>query len=245
MQSSKFRTAENQLRFSEQHCHVWVDNSPVCTKIIDLDFNLQFMSVAGIDVLGIGDVTEYYGKPYPFDFYPQSFCDEMHKSLIIAFKTGRAIKHEAAVRDIAGNELWFHSTITPISEDEKITYFMVVSIDTTSQNFDRRELEQLNLDLEAKVLQRTEELEKLNNQLHQQTETDFLTQLPNRLAFERRFGETIAISERNSQNLSLLMLDIDADAKKLVSVLHYNGDPINASFVVDAVLEEIAKGRAA
>jgi len=43
----------------------------------------------------------------------------------------------------------------------------------------------------------------------------------------------------------LLINDIEADQTKLVSLLHYNGMPINSGFVVDKVLEEIAKGRAA
>jgi 2-oxoglutarate ferredoxin oxidoreductase subunit alpha len=50
---------------------------------------------------------------------------------------------------------------------------------------------------------------------------------------------------RDAQLRSLLMLDIDADPAKLVSLLHYNGMPINAGFVVSRVLEEISKGRAA
>ncbi len=50
---------------------------------------------------------------------------------------------------------------------------------------------------------------------------------------------------RDAQLRSLLMLDIDVDPTKLVSLLHYNGMPINAGFVVDRVLEEVAKGRAA
>ena len=50
---------------------------------------------------------------------------------------------------------------------------------------------------------------------------------------------------RDAQLRSMLMLDIDADPTKLVSLLHYNGMPINAGFVVDRVLEEVAKGRAA
>jgi hypothetical protein len=42
-----------------------------------------------------------------------------------------------------------------------------------------------------------------------------------------------------------LINDIEADQTKLVSLLHYNGMPINSGFVADKVLEEIAKGRAA
>jgi len=50
---------------------------------------------------------------------------------------------------------------------------------------------------------------------------------------------------RDAQLRTLLINDIDADQNKLVSLLHYNGMPINAGFVVEAVLAEIAKGRAA
>ncbi len=50
---------------------------------------------------------------------------------------------------------------------------------------------------------------------------------------------------RDAQLRALLMLDANSDEAKLVSILHYDGMPINASFVVDRVLEEMAKGRAA
>lgn len=50
---------------------------------------------------------------------------------------------------------------------------------------------------------------------------------------------------RDAQLRTLLINDIEADQKKLVSLLHYNGMPINSDFVVEKVLEEIAKGRAA
>ena len=50
---------------------------------------------------------------------------------------------------------------------------------------------------------------------------------------------------RDGQLRTLLINDIEADQRKLVSLLHYNGMPINSGFVVDSVLQEIAKGRAA
>jgi 2-oxoglutarate ferredoxin oxidoreductase subunit alpha len=59
--------------------------------------------------------------------------------------------------------------------------------------------------------------------------------------------EVVYVVEQNrdAQLRTLLIDDIDADQDKLVSLLHYNGMPINAGFVVDGVLEEIKKGRAA
>ena len=59
--------------------------------------------------------------------------------------------------------------------------------------------------------------------------------------------EVVYVVEQNrdAQLRSLLMLDIDADQKKLVPILHYNGIPLNAGFVVDAVRKEMSEGRAA
>ena len=41
------------------------------------------------------------------------------------------------------------------------------------------------------------------------------------------------------------MLDSAADPEKLVSMLHYNGLPISAEFIVERVVEETARGQAA
>lgn len=59
--------------------------------------------------------------------------------------------------------------------------------------------------------------------------------------------EVVYVVEQNrdAQLRTLLINDINADQNKLVSLLHYNGMPINAGFVVDGVLDAIAKGQAA
>jgi len=50
---------------------------------------------------------------------------------------------------------------------------------------------------------------------------------------------------RDAQFRTLLVLDIEAEASKLIPVLHYKGLPISADFVARRVLEEIARGQAA
>lgn len=50
---------------------------------------------------------------------------------------------------------------------------------------------------------------------------------------------------RDAQLRSLLILDAGADPDKLVSMLHYNGLPLSSSFVIEQVLKETSKGRAA
>jgi 2-oxoglutarate ferredoxin oxidoreductase subunit alpha len=50
---------------------------------------------------------------------------------------------------------------------------------------------------------------------------------------------------RDAQLRSLLMLDLEVDAAKLAPVLHYDGMPLPASFVLTKVLADQARGRAA
>jgi 2-oxoglutarate ferredoxin oxidoreductase subunit alpha len=59
--------------------------------------------------------------------------------------------------------------------------------------------------------------------------------------------EVVYVVEQNrdAQLRTLLILDSEVSPDKLVSLLHYNGMPINPGFVVNKVLEEISKGRAA
>jgi 2-oxoglutarate ferredoxin oxidoreductase subunit alpha len=50
---------------------------------------------------------------------------------------------------------------------------------------------------------------------------------------------------RDAQLRSLLMLDADSDPTRLISMLHYDGSPVSAGFVVERILSEVAKGQAA
>ncbi len=128
------KQTEKAMRESERKLQAWIENSPVCTKIVDLDFNLQFMSTSGIRELKIDDINELYGKPYPFHFYPDSFKIPMTSNLKKARETGKIITQEASVLDIDGNKLWYHSTIVPVQDDQgKLDYIMVVSLETTGR----------------------------------------------------------------------------------------------------------------
>ena len=59
--------------------------------------------------------------------------------------------------------------------------------------------------------------------------------------------DTVYVVEQNrdAQLRTLLMLEAGGDPARLVSLLHYDGMPIGAGFVVDAVMAERSKGRAA
>jgi PAS domain S-box-containing protein len=179
------KQAEERLRDSERRSRAWLENSPVCTKIVDLDFNLQYMSSAGIKNLHVDDITPFYGKPYPFDFYPKSFRNVMSENMKRVVETGEIATQEAPVVDKYGNELWFHSTIVPVNNNEGlIDYLMIVSIETTERNKVESELKTINESLEQHVIDRTVELTKINEELQ------------NEIAERKKIEETLIQSEK-------------------------------------------------
>jgi PAS domain S-box-containing protein len=128
------KQAEERLRDSEKRSRAWLENSPVCTKIVDLDFNLQYMSRAGIEGLKIDDVTEFYGKPFPLYFYPDQARDSITKCLEKVTETGEIVTGETSLFDLEGNEVWYYATFVPVKNDEgRIEYIIVVSVDTTER----------------------------------------------------------------------------------------------------------------
>jgi len=50
---------------------------------------------------------------------------------------------------------------------------------------------------------------------------------------------------RDAQLKSLLVLELDVNNDQLTEILHYNGLPMNAAFVTDAINQDLAKGEAA
>lgn len=72
-----------------------------------------------------------------------------------------------------------------------------------------RNLHQQNLKLNELVRQRTKDLEQANLALNQQARTDFLTKLPNRLAFSEQFELLQRQAIRQKSPFTVVLLDID------------------------------------
>jgi len=143
----------------EKRSLAWLEQSPVCTKILDLDFNLQYMSSAGITSLKIDDVTAYYGKPFPFDLYPGSSRAQMAEALLKSTEKNEVVTLEGPLLDKEGKKLWFHSTIVPIEDDKNtIEHLMVISIEIT----ERRKLEQ-DLQKSQTLFRQAEQMGKLGH----------------------------------------------------------------------------------
>ena len=150
--------AENHLlRGQARQGRVWLEHSPVCTKVLDLDFRLKYMSQAGVQALKLEDAERYYCKPYPLDFFPEFFRTGMLEKLEQVRQTGEVAHQEAPIVTLGGVERWFRSIIAPVNDEEgNIENIMVVSIDITN----RMHAEEHRMELERQV-QHSQKLESL------------------------------------------------------------------------------------
>lgn len=117
---------------AEKGGSAWLENSPVCTKILDADFNLKYMSKAGIQALKIENIQDYYGKPYPFEFFPEAAKAEVKELLHKVKNKSDVVTAETPVYDVDGNRLSFQSTFTRINQaNGEFDYIMGVSTEIT------------------------------------------------------------------------------------------------------------------
>ncbi len=110
-------------------------------------------------------------------------------------------------------------------DDSSIDHFVAFVQDITDHKIIEMKLNQMNIDLEQLVANRTKALEEANKQLKVRSDTDYLTKLSNRSFYERRLEENIASAKRNDSYLSLLMIDIDNFKAYNDHYGHDNGDP--------------------
>ncbi len=127
------KKAEEALRESEMMNRSLLEGSPVCNKIIDLDFKLRYMSAAGLKQLKIPDIKPYYGQTYPPEFYPESMRAPLIKNLKQAM-AGKISTVEAPVHDMEGNEVWYHTTFVPaLDDDGRVKYVIGSSVVITER----------------------------------------------------------------------------------------------------------------
>jgi len=156
----------------ERQAISFLEHSPICIKILDLNFNLLYMSPAGIKSLDIDDITHFYNKPYPLSFYPKKFRDCMSKNLNKAMRNNEIVKQEASIITLKGSELWYHSTIIPVErETGQIETILVISVEST---------ERKKADLELSKLRKLKKkigMQFLTEHSHQKNNVSFMTKV--------------------------------------------------------------------
>jgi len=105
------KQAQKSITALEKRNQALLDHSPACHKIVDLDFNLQYMSANGFKILKLDQNSKVYGKPYPFEFFPDLFRNKMIETIQKVKETGKTLTLEAMANDVQGNEVWLKTCI--------------------------------------------------------------------------------------------------------------------------------------
>ena len=127
------KQSEDALRESEMINRSLLEGAPVCNKIIDLDFKLQYMSSAGIKRLRIPDIKSFYGQDYPLKFFCEETRITITENLKIAL-TGEISQVECLTHDTECNELWFVHTFVPVFDGAgRVKYIIGSSVDITDR----------------------------------------------------------------------------------------------------------------
>lgn len=207
MKKKKNEKVEDQLIASEKRSMTWLENSPVCTKIIDPDFNLQYMSSAGINGLKINDINEHYGQPYPFHFFPDWAKKTMTDSLELVKTSGKVHTHEMMVLDLEGGEHWFDSTLSPIFKDDgSLDYILVVSSEVSSRKkiekdiLDMNELLSKGNEMLQAAKEKAEESEKFKSAFLANMSHEIRTPLNSILGFSNLLKINKNLSESEKEN---------------------------------------------
>ena len=156
-QIAERKKAEQEVLAAEKKIRSWLELSPVCTKILDDDFHLHYMSSAGVKALKIQDITKFYGQKFPLDCYPEPTRSAIVQNLEKIKKTGERVTLDSAVFDAAGDTLWFQTTFVPVTDQvDQCDYIIAVSINITDQK--RVEETQANLEKQLRQAQTIESM---------------------------------------------------------------------------------------
>ena len=217
---SERKRTEQALRDTEKLNRSVLESSPVCTKIIDLDFTLRYMSTAGVKMLKLDDIEPYYGKPYPLEFYPEPMRIRLLEGLKLAM-AGEISSVETPINDIEGNEVWFHTTYVPVFDDDgHVEYVIGSSIDITEQ----KQAEEQRLSLER--------------QLHQAQKMEAIGQLAGGVAHD--FNNLLTAIMGNAE---LLSMALSAESKEADYANHILTASSRASDLTKQLLAFSRKGK--
>ena len=248
----------DQSRSTESGGNAWLENSPVCTKILDADFNLRYMSHSGVKALKIENIEEYYGKPYPPDFFPQEAKKETADLLKKVKEANAIITAETPVYDIDGKKLAFQSTFTRVNhENGDFNYIMAVSTEITqrklAENLLTTTIEELNRTNEELKLakEKAEESERLKSAFLANVSHEIRTPLNAILGFtellntssdlnESEKKQFLELIQSGGERLLRIITDIVDISRIDTGQLTIHGEECNLNELIDKMNDEFS-----
>jgi hypothetical protein len=73
------------------------------------------MNDSGFAMLQMEKSDDAYGKPYPFDFFPEKNASILKEALLKVIQEPRPSNLEGLYCDVKGNPVWLHHQIVPVN----------------------------------------------------------------------------------------------------------------------------------
>jgi PAS domain S-box-containing protein len=141
-----------------------VNQSPVITLITDLEGNIEYVNPVFEKITGysVEDVKDGNVELLKSEKTPRSVYYTMWKTL----KSGGSWHGELLNKRKDGNEYWEDIFVTPIfNAENKITNYLAIKQDINSRKLAEIKINELNQSLENKVIERTSQLDEINQTL--------------------------------------------------------------------------------
>ena len=167
--------------------------------------------------------------------FDTSVAEKRRERFVQAVEARQAMGWEESMTTPGGEVRYHQRNLKPIFDEEgSLQMVLGFGYDITERVKARQQLETFNAELEARVKERTLELEtakanleKLNEQLQHDAFHDALTTLPNRALFKDRLGQAIGRHQRRPENgYAVLFLDFDRFKAVNDSLGHGAGDAL-------------------
>jgi PAS domain S-box-containing protein len=157
-----YKEAETALRESEQAIRVYTDNVPAMIAYVDQDYRIQFINKAFERTMRVWR-EQVIGRPNKEIFTEAEY--EMRLPYLQRAFEGRRQRFDVSI-DRAGEHREFEALYVPHRTDNgEVQGIFVLYQDVTDRNEAKRGLEMANETLEARVDERTEELQTANEAL--------------------------------------------------------------------------------
>ena len=177
------RQLEDSLLKSQKFLSTIIEAEPECVKLLAADGSIQMMNRAGLDMLEVETLGQFSGKSV-FSLIDPEYRDAfitMTKDVFAGIPGTLEFKMVGA----KGRPLWLDTHAVPLRDDSG----EIVSLLGITRNITKRK--------------------KYEEQLLYQANYDTLTGLPNRNLLNDLFIQSIAVKDRDSSFLALMLMDLD------------------------------------
>jgi PAS domain S-box-containing protein len=153
------KNSEKALRESEEFSRRVIESSSDCVKILDLDFHLQYMSPVAMKLMEVDDFGTCRNADWT-SFWRDGDRPQVMAAIQQALDGGVGNFH-AFCPTMKGTPKWWDVTVTPIrGSDGTVVKLLSSSRDVTKKKETEHELVKSRQDLELRVAQRTQALQR-------------------------------------------------------------------------------------